>query len=170
MFAIPQGYETEFVYTQAGIENQVIPRLVSLRNQLLSIHPDYVSQVAASHANFGKSNDDLSLTSPTPDPNNNSAVDSLGQSYHFAGYRTVTIMYTDTLSFIPLVTAAPRPMTVTLGVDSVWWYNKQISLWEDAIAQNEKSKVQASVPLRNISYQGGSEITYTTNTTRRINT
>ena len=165
MFTIPQGYETEFVYTQGGIENQVIPRLEALRDQLLLSHPDYSSQLAASHDDFGKSNDNPSLTNPTPNPEDNSAIDSLGESYHFTGYRTVDTTYTDTVSAFPLVTR-PVQMRLTLGVDSVWWYNKQIRLWEDAIAQNEKAKVTATTPQRNISYQGGSSISYTITSSR----
>ena len=65
MYAIPKGYQTEFVFTQAGIENSVIPKLEALRNQFLLNSSKYTS-VPASHPNFGKSNDDITLTNPTP--------------------------------------------------------------------------------------------------------
>lgn len=166
MFAIPQGYETEFVYTQAGIENSVIPNLIALRNQLLTTHPDYTSNLTSSDLDYGKSNDDPSLRNPTIDFEFNSKEDGTGDSYTYNGYRTDTISYNDTISYIPLIINS-KPLIVTLGVDSVWWFNKQIRLWEETLADNERAKVLSTgTPQRNISYQGGSAISYSSSTTR----
>jgi len=167
MFAIPQGYETEFVFTQGGIEKSVIPKLVAQRDQLLIADSRYTSFLSASHPNFGKSNDDLSLSSPTPDSEFNGFEDSLGTSYHFTGYTTIDTAFNDTTNYDTNPPEYTRKtFQVTLGVDSVWWYNKQIRLWEDALAQNEQAKVQSVVPQRNISYQGGSAISYSSSSNR----
>jgi len=163
MYAIPKGYQTEFVFTQAGIENSVIPKLEALRNQFLLNSSKYTS-VPASHPNFGKSNDDITLTNPTPDPESNSLEDSTGESYTFKGYIRVDTTYTSPF------TGVSRTMTMYEGVDSVWWYNKQITLWKDALAENERAKVTANQSNldKNISYQGGSTQTHTNTTTKSL--
>lgn len=165
MFAIPKGYETEFVFTQAGIENSVIPKLEALRDQLLINHADYSSFLNASDPNFGKSNDDAIFgTAAKPDPENNAMEDSLGLSYHFTGYKRTDTLYTSPF------TNTTKLMTFYDGVDSVWWYNKQIKLWEQTLERNERAKVFSNSGNldRNISYQGGSSITYTTSTTKSV--
>lgn len=155
MFVIPGGYGTEFVFTQSGIENSTIPKLVSLRDNLLLNHPDYNSHLSPGHANYGKSNDDLVFGNlATADPLLNSIEDSTGQSYTFTGY---------TLTLVPTL---GNPIQVWDGVDSVWWYNQQIRLWVQALENNEKEKVLATSKIRNVSYQGGSVITYSNSTTR----
>ncbi len=165
MFVIPGGYGTEFVFTQKGIEDLVIPRLVSLRDQLLTSNIKYSSLLPGGHPNYGSSNDDpIFATNATPDPEKSSREDSIGVSYHFSGYGTKDTTVIDTLS---LFVTRSRVVTVVTGVDSVWWYNRQIKLWEDAIAQNEQEKVNSNSinQERNISYQAGSSITYTNSST-----
>lgn len=175
MFMIPKGYETQFVYTQAGIENSVIPKLIGLRNQLLSTHPDYNSFLNPTHVNYGKSNDDPVFGTSTPsEPEINTPSDSTGSSYEFSGYRIVDTLYTDTIRievdpfppYTKTYITEQKLMTVVFGVDSVWWYNRQIALWENTLAANEKAKVNSTNPQRNISYQGGSSISYSSSSTR----
>lgn len=164
MFVIPGGYGTEFVYTQQGIEDLVIPRLVSLRDQLFTSNADYTSLLSVNNPNYGKSNDDpVFAANATPNPEKSSREDSLGISYHFTGYGTRDTIVYDTI-FTSII---PRLVTIVTGVDSVWWYNRQIKLWEDAIAQNEREKVLANSlnQDRNVSYQAGSIITYTNSST-----
>lgn len=163
MFAIPKGYETEFVYTQIGIENSVIPKLESLRDQLLMNDSNYISLLPASHPRYGFSNDNLMfLNDATPDELNNTMDDSLGISYHFKGYKRRVETRTSSISNIPKV------LTIYEGVDSVWWYNKQIALWETTLEENERAKVFANASNldKNISYQGGTVISQSTTTTR----
>lgn len=162
MFAVPGGYGTEFVFTQAGIENSVIPKLQNLRDALLSNHSNYVSQLSSSHQDYGKSNDDPTFgNAATPDPLRNSLADSLGSSYYFTGYTKV-----DTTVLFDLTTF--RNVTSYSGIDSVWWYNRQIQLWVDALARNERAKVLASGAdlSRNISYQGGTILNYSVESSR----
>ena len=173
MFTIPGGYGTEFVFTQAGIEGSVIPKLEALRNQLLANSPKYTSYLAVSDPNFGKSNDHPDFigvgVGPTPDYEKNTTADSLGVSYNYKGYKTRDTTITryaelDILQLLPIT----KTIKLTTGVDSVWWYNQQIKLWQDAIARNEREKVLANGSNldRNISYQAGAGLTYTNTSSR----
>src|SRR5690606_31485740 len=62
----------------------------------------------------------------------------------------------------------PKQIRITTGIDSVWWYNQQIRLWENTIQRNEREKVLANSSnlVRNISYQAGAGVSYTTTTKR----
>lgn len=156
MFTVPGGYGTEFVFTQKGIETSVIPRLEGLRNQQLN-SSKYTRKIMPGQNFYGSSNDDpVHGNLATPDPLVSSIDDANGESYTFTGYRTK-----DTTVFNSF--GIPRTIRITTGVDSVWWYNRQIKLWEDAIAKNEKAKVESNSSNldRNISYQAGGAITYT---------
>ena len=170
MFTVPGGYGTEFVFTQDGIEGSVIPRLEALRNQLLSTGSKYTSLLTSSNANYGKSNDHPDFvgvgSGPTPEYEKNTVLDSSGVSYRYTGYKTIDT----TITAVPKGKIFPVTKTIrlTTGVDSVWWYNQQIKLWEDAIARNEREKVlSTSSDLdRNISYQAGPSIAYTNSSSR----
>jgi hypothetical protein len=176
MFAVPGGYETQFVFTQAGIENSVIPKLIDLRNQLLEKDPRYTIIASKNTANFGKSNDDLIFGAmATPEPEVSGIQDSAGLSYTFSGYTKKNVIYNDTTVYPDSAKGiaavfTPKNLTIITGVDSVWWYNKQIRLWEETLEQNEREKANtvSTGPTnpRNISYIGGSSITYTTSTDR----
>lgn len=162
MFTIPGGYGTEFVFTQAGIEQSVIPRLANLRNQLLASNSLYSSKLPVSSPNYGKSNDDPVFGSnATPDQYNGNKDDADGVSYTFSGYATKDTTVLNSAGI-------PQTVRITTGIDSVWWYNQQIRLWEDAIRKNEREKVLANSSNidRNISYQAGAGVSYTTSTTR----
>ena len=168
MFVVPGGYGTEFVYSQSGIENNVLPRLVNLRDQILAGGGNYNSILSSNDPNYARSNDDVVFgTNATPAPLESSRDDSLGLSYHFSGYGTRDTTVTDTILTFPVVVSIPRRITVVTGTDSVWWYNRQITLWEDALALNEKEKIESTSSNldRNISYQAGSSIAYTSSST-----
>ena len=170
MFTVPGGYGTEFVFTQAGIEESVIPKLLALRNQLLATNPKYISRLQPNDTDYGKSNDHPDFVGrgvgPTPDYQKNTVQDSAGVSYAYTGYRTVdtTITGIPEGGLIPIT----KTLRLTTGIDSVWWYNQQIKLWEDAIARNEQEKVlsNSSNLDRNISYQAGPSLTYTNSSSR----
>ncbi|MFT7084487.1 MAG: hypothetical protein ACJAV5_000193 [Vicingaceae bacterium] len=161
MFTIPGGYGTEFVFTEKGIEESVIPRLEDLRNQQLN-SSQYARRIFPGQQNYGTSNDDpIHGGLATPKPEENAIEDAIGESYTFSGYSTKDTLVTN-------LAGIGKTIRITTGLDSVWWYNRQIKLWQDAIARNEKSKVEAnSTNLdRNISYQAGGGITYTSSNTR----
>tara|TARA_B100001109_G_scaffold255893_1_gene262588 strand:- start:7710 stop:17348 length:9639 start_codon:yes stop_codon:yes gene_type:complete len=183
MYVVPGGYGTEFFYTQRSIEEFVIPNLELLRNNYLDSavkangQPLYTKYIT-SGPDYGKSNDDPTLTaagstapaqfrSLTPDHELNTAEDSAGLSYQFHGYEVTTRTYnvrevqfgrnsiTGQLE-VGYVTV-PKTETIIEGVDSVWWYNQQIRLWVDALARNEREKVEAmsKPPMKNISISSG---------------
>ena len=170
MFTVPGGYGTEFVFTQDGIEGSVIPKLLALRNQLLATNPKYISRLSTSDPDYGKSNDHPDFVGrgagPTPDYQKNTVLDSSGVSYTYRGYKTGDT----TITGIPEGALLPvtKTLRLTTGIDSVWWYNQQIKLWEDAIARNEREKVlsNSSNLDRNISYQAGPSLTYTNSSSR----
>jgi len=165
MFVVPGGYETEFIFTEAAILNNVIPKLVNLRDQELADVSQYSSVLPTTHQHYGKSNDDPAFgNAATPEPGINSTADGTGSSYTFLGYTTENVS-----ASVENGTSTPTPQQVQVeaGVDSVWWFNYQIKLWEDAIARNEKEKVLASnVDKSNISYSGGAVYTNSTTTSR----
>ena len=170
MFVVPGGYGTEFVYSQSGIENNVIPRLVNLRDQILSGGGNYNSNLPSNNVNYGRSNDDLVFgANATPEPLKSAREDSSGVSYSFYGYGIKDTTVIDTIINLPppLLVTRPRLVSVVTGVDSIWWYNRQIKLWEEALARNEREKIDATSTTldRNISYQAGSSITYTNSST-----
>jgi hypothetical protein len=171
MFTVPGGSGTEFVFTQASIEESTIPKLEALRNQLLASNT-YINVLPASNPNYGKSNDHPDFTGigvgPTPEYQKNTSEDSSGVSYQFTGYRTVDT----TITAVPFGLSSPqtRTITITLGTDSVWWYNQQIKLWEDAIARNEKEKVLSTASAsnfeENLTVTAGATVSKTTSSSR----
>ncbi len=148
MFVVPGEIKSTFVYTTDEIENQVIPSLVDLRNQILNkgtlnskgqrrytpiftddTDPDFTLKYAANN------DDDIWGTSRVNSPRFiTDLIDSSGPSYIF------------------------KRDSIT-DVDSITYYNTQIRLWKQALAQNEKEKYQifrdtailAAVGGRNIS-------------------
>ena len=169
MFTVPGGSGTEFVFTQSSIEQSTIPKLEGLRNQLLASNR-YTNVLPASDPNYGKSNDHPDFNGigpgPTPEYQKNTTADGSGISYIFTGYRTVDTTITAT----PFGGLAPQTKTIriTLGTDSVWWYNQQIKLWEDAIARNEREKVLSTAAnlVENLTVTAGATVSKTTTSSR----
>ena len=120
LFLVPDGYATSFIYTQRNIEDQVIPDLERLRNQLFFSSSSYRSNVRSNHENYGTNNDDpawgpAASTSNYPESD---VSDRTGSSYIFT------------------------PSTEDNTYDSVRYFNQQIRLWKEALAINEKAKLE----------------------------
>ena len=115
LFVEPKGYKTYFIYTQKHIKEELIPDLISLRNNLLRTSIQYDSKIPATDERFGTNNDDSVWGAAAKNDNN-------GPSYTYRPGEH-----------------APH----VLVVDSVRWYNQQVRLWEEALALNEKQKVNA---------------------------
>ncbi len=125
-YAIAPGEtKTRFSYTQNEIENVVIPSLVSLRNNIMLNSSSYQVIAASTHSLFGSNNDDpLWATPSSTTPAVYDAADTTGLSYIFRG-RYVNKQ------------------------DTVRALNTQISLWKQALAQNEREKIEC---LNNASF------------------
>ena len=107
-FAVPGGYGTEFYYTQYEIIYGLIPELILLRNnQLISDTIRYSNVISG--ANFGTNNDNQEVWGDDAVLNKLNAQFNTGPSYTF------------------------NSSADTAQVDSVRWYNQQISLWEQAM-------------------------------------
>lgn len=119
----PTGYNTYFVYSEKHIKEELIPDLEELRNQELQKSYYTVHFTNTNDPKFGSNNDDLlwgGLAS-TGTPYQKEAADTTGPSYTFSR------------------TWGPNEVQT----DSVRWYNQQIRLWKEAIAKNEKEKLNA---------------------------
>lgn len=137
---VPGGFGTTFYYTQNHILNVLIPSLLNLRNNLFSTSGKYVSKLSPDHDNYGINNDSPLLPvgqRSSTDPVKSELADYDGISYTFAPNQQDTVL-----------------------LDSVRFFNQQIRLWQEAIAQNEKEKYQAQVS-ENKSFSAGASVTYT---------
>jgi hypothetical protein len=154
LVVVPGGYETSFLYHQGFVESGIIPRLILLRNQLLSDPTKgYTSHFLPTDTDYGKSNDDLTLTNPSSiDPFEFEVKDTNGLSYTYTGLNYVTRLV-EIVPGDPMVNSS-----AFIGVDSVWWFNQQIALWQDALRKNEAAKFNGDLET-NISYSGGSILT-----------
>jgi hypothetical protein len=142
----PKSYGTEFFFTQRGIESILIPELIATRNAEL-LKSTLYTRIITDNTNdlYGSSNDDPrhGANASTLDEKTFDYKDSTGSSYIFKGFKK-------------------DANNIITGQDKVWWYNQQIRLWKETLAENEKAKVQASNLTRNISYQSGGSISYST--------
>ena len=138
-FLDPEGSPTTFVFTQDQIENVLIPDLAGLRNTVLNSNPDYSSNIPATDSRYGSNNDDpawgSAATSDDPFGTDGAGRDFDGPSYTW---------------------------NVRDGqLDSIRYYNQQIRLWEDAIAQNEAEKLRVRSqgdPAASFAITGGSPV------------
>lgn len=140
-----QSYATMFTYTQARIENQILPKLEELRDSMLLQPADgtdyqaianntkkavYVSKLAKDDANFGKSNSDKAF-------GNTANLDPFdGRSYK---------VY--------------FPSGTKLQTDTILTLNQSIDNWKKQLALNEEQKVKAEL-MQNHSFDGGSGYEY----------
>lgn len=118
-----KGYNTYFIYSQKHIREQLIPDLKALRNFVLD-GPDYEKVLTDKNdPRYGTNNDDpvWGALASTTTPMQREPEDFFGPSYNF------------TRTFAP----------EEVQVDSVRWYNQQIRIWEEALALNEETKVNA---------------------------
>ena len=123
LFLNPMSTATTFVYTQSHIEDILIPALMRLRNSLLLNSPNYSSKVSSDHEMYGSNNDDPEWSSHGETPT------------------TTTINITEAADFNGPSYTFTQPNRQSM--DSIRWFNQQVALWEKAIADNEKAKVDA---------------------------
>jgi len=122
-------FGTGFIYTQNHIENYLIPNLKMLRDIVLQNNSNYTSVHAIGNPNYGSDNNVATLVV------DDNGTNGTGTSYNF-------------------VIPASWPVG-TEFVDSVKHFNKQIKLWKEALARNEKEKVLADEIPRNHSFDAG---------------
>jgi hypothetical protein len=136
LFVVPQSFRTTFVYSQNQIINYVIPKLKDARNALFAT-PAYTSKLNSDEPGFGLNNDDAFFGSAasTTTPEKTDIADFDGPSY----------------TYFPPADSIPN--------DRIRWFNQQIRLWENAIARNEKAKMNADLD-RNISFDAGVSLSY----------
>lgn len=150
LFMVPQGFSTTFAYSQFHIEGYLIPNLEGLRNDLFVQFPNlYQSNVDPEDPGFGLNNDDPywsedndPATMPSSaDPILTEPADETGPSYTFT------------------------PPPGNTEQDRVRWYNQQIRLWREAMAENEREKI-ASATYENISFDAGTTLSRTITRTK----
>jgi hypothetical protein len=179
----PSDTKTTFIYDQNYILNYLIPNLKTLRNNLFISNPQkYVSKLLPSDDNYGKNNDDRVWGMAITDQNNakkKAILDSLKLVYGSNVNNIPEIQLAKTYINNPFTTERSdstgmsytwKPINSTdfengkpvygIGTDSVRFYNQAIRLWEEAIRDNEKDKIQAingasQYRTRNISLNGG---------------
>ena len=151
--AITTGLEfsTMFNYTQHYIENELLPNLIELRNNLLkTVTPDvydhydmtgktepvYLTKLSPDDEKFGTSNNDEEVWGNAA----SKGLSSVGPSYKM---------------LVPDVNEDYQ--------DKIVWYNNQIETWIKYLALNEEHKVKAfenrSKDTKNISFDAGAKVT-----------
>ncbi len=154
------NFATSFIYTQAFIENELIPNLIELRNNLLTYSSDplnepripgvvqYFSHVEEDDPRFGTANDDLVWGAEVAVGN---IAKANGPSYA-----------------IILPAGDDSPVD-----DRINYYNNQINGWIQQLRNNERAKVEAANDpnrlIENYSFDGGTSfsrsVTSSNNTT-----
>lgn len=135
---------TDFFLTQKDIEYYEIPYLIKLRDDLLKNDPRYVPVITDTLSEyFGKNNDDF---------------EAFGQDtcrcYHWLPF--------------PKDPPSYRFVAHQDSVDQVRKFNEQIRLWKEALALNERDKIESTEKVQNWSFDGGGsslERSVTTDTT-----
>ena len=172
---VPQGYSTQFLYSENQIKNQLIPDLIELRNALLSNPAKYTSLLPIGHPNYGLNNDDPRITGETAIVNAEDIIEyKLGmydESYSQPIILGTAIPYSEThyessaaqeakwslftkYDGVDSLSIAGQSyiynaltLQDSLTGDSVRWINNQIKLWEETIMLNEWEKVNISDPV-----------------------
>ena len=141
---VSESYKTEFLYTQAYIENTLIPNLESLRNNCLTTvksdvynsykdttlknetgHILYLTKWGSDSEYFGASNTDKSVWGKDAQTKN---VDGSKRCFEGPSY---------------MIVLPESASTDGMFSDTVLWYNQQIELWKEQLAANERAKVKA---------------------------
>ncbi|MDL2323372.1 LamG domain-containing protein, partial [Bacteroidales bacterium OttesenSCG-928-A17] len=144
--AYGQTFDTQFAYTQVELEEIMIPKWKDNLKNLLQpkgtnvtpsslSYPVYVSNLDEDDENFGKLNTDTEAFGSLAVPAN-----------QFHDGPSYTIYFPTTNYDIS-----------EFREDSVMWFNNQINLWADVLAQNEKEKVEMK-KLGNYSFGAGASI------------
>lgn len=148
----PEGFGTMFVYSQNHIENYLIPNLMDLRNEIFVTQPSkYISRLTAEDPNYGKSNDDAAFGGDEKNFTLYTYSDSGGEWDKQTESYTVAPDVNSVNSYVFI-------RATNNDTDKVWYYNQQIRLWEEALAFNEKQKLEAETypGLSNVSFDAAS--------------
>ncbi|UZR97237.1 LamG-like jellyroll fold domain-containing protein [Chondrinema litorale] len=149
------GINTTFVYDQNHIENYLIPNLKALRDNLLTGNSKYVNKVNATNYS-GKDEDWIAEHLGTD--NDDIVWGTLAVSNDLSPTGPDGIYYPNTG---PSYTFTP---TRKGEIDSLRWFNQQLKMWTNTLADNEIAKWLAiegfSSKSENISISGQSEYTY----------
>ena len=151
LLAAPEGTATHFIYTADHIENDLIPNLIAIRNNLFINDPAYSSNLPAGHPLYGSNNDDPRWgdQATTDDPvNTDRDRDYEGPSYNYVPQEYVE---------------NDRGEMVPKHHDKIRKYNQQIRLWREALERNEMEKYHAEL-IKNISYDAGPTFEQSTET------
>lgn len=144
-----EKFGTLFAYPQQHIATVLIPNLIKIRNSILlpsstsaaqaqqaadlNKTPVYVSHLATDDANFGKSNTDTT------------AFGSIAKVALFGDGPSYRIYF---------------PSSSLYRTDTILSINQYVAQWEDALANNEKEKLESKL-IQNYSFHAGSPISYT---------
>jgi hypothetical protein len=143
--SISPEFGTGFQYTSNHIKNYLIPSWVSLRNIFIDNQSkavnswyEFSENAKAGGSDFGKTQefDQNSITSATVGANIN--VLMTGERYN-----------------IRLKVGDNWPRVDSQFVDTIKYYNDQIVLWENRLAENEKHKVNGVIAKENLSFDAG---------------
>jgi len=151
-FVNTNGFNTMFVYTFDHIENQVIPNLEELRNNLFAKeNSPYVSKLDISSSNYGINNDNKIW----------------GVNASSSDYKSTVEEDFDGLSYTYNNNSLPSE------IDSVRWYNQQIRLWTESLSRCEREKLETDKYFEdqssNISFVGGGQAIEATKTVTTSN-
>jgi hypothetical protein len=168
---LPGGYNTNFIYTEDHIKNQLIPDLIELRNALLDNPTRYTvgSMFPLGHPYYGLNNDDPRVNGDSAIINPEDILEYKLQLFDEPYSQIVTVGFdlntteqhwrssqaqkdkwalfskyddSDTLSITGnSYTYNALTLEDSLTGDSVRWINNQIKHWEEAIMLNEWEKV-----------------------------
>ncbi len=126
-YIAPGEVETSFFLTQKDIINFEIPYLINLRNDKLNTDPKYTCVICDENdPRYGKNNDD----SVFPNPSSSALPAANPPSYIFSESHPDSI-------------------------DMIRKFNEQIRLWEEALALNERDKIEVGESKQNWSFDGG---------------
>lgn len=171
VYILPGGYNTNFLYSEDHIKNQLIPDLIDLRNTFLQSNSKYTSNLANNNPYYGLNNDDPRVNGDTAIINPKDIIeynlgirDSISLQIIFIGstpspeqhfyssqaQKDKWALFTkydgsDSLSLTGnSYTYNAVSLQDSLTGDSVRWINNQIRHWEEAIMLNEWEKVNIS--------------------------
>lgn len=143
VMSMSTNYSTDFMYSQNYVENDLIPNFLRLRNSCL-VHVDsydgfvnntdkpvYITKLSADDKRYGTNNNDAVWGSLAAQPGELS-----GESYKMVLPQSAYL--------------GGKLKDDYVASDTIKWFNAQIKAWEQVLANNEKTKVEA---IENLSYK-----------------
>ena len=134
-------FNSEFMHTGAYIETELIPNLLKMRNERL-LPKGTDPQEAQAMADRDSRNVYISLVD----------ADDTEFGYHASLAKDKKAKYT-----------IVRPTGITVNIDEIEQYNREVITWAGFIAQNEREKVQAAYNadlVKNIDFDGAANVQY----------